>query len=152
MNKPMPKPATYTAADLARHARLATAAIGKPPAPTKGTCENCGAPTPACIPAANYCAAGVGCRAEGWVDEPPAPITTKDGLLWQNGAVIALPRADAVAREHGFTYAEQLVAHLEKQAPVEAEPDPEPTAAELARDEYEARGDHDFHCQHDLSE
>jgi hypothetical protein len=39
-------------------------------------------------------------------------ITAKDGLLWRNGRIIELPEADLVAREHGFTYAEQFVKHL----------------------------------------
>lgn len=44
-------------------------------------------------------------------------ITTKNGLLWRDGEVIPLPRADAVAREHGFQYAEQLVKALESKTP-----------------------------------
>lgn len=41
-------------------------------------------------------------------------ITTKGGLLWEGGRVIDLPRADQVAREHGFEYAERMVKSLEK--------------------------------------
>jgi len=41
-----------------------------------------------------------------------AEVTSKDGLLWRNGAIIELPEADRVARQHGFDNAEQLVRHL----------------------------------------
>ena len=39
-------------------------------------------------------------------------LTAKDGLLWLNGEVVDLPFADALAREHGYQYAEQLVKAL----------------------------------------
>lgn len=42
------------------------------------------------------------------------PITARDGLLWQGKRQIGLPEADAVANEHGFHCAEQLVRHLSK--------------------------------------
>ncbi len=39
-------------------------------------------------------------------------ITTKNGLLYRDGKMIGLPEADRVAREHGYSYAEQLVRAL----------------------------------------
>ncbi len=40
-------------------------------------------------------------------------ITTKNGLLYRDGKMIDLPEADKVAREHGYSFAEQLVKALE---------------------------------------
>jgi len=44
----------------------------------------------------------------------PDNITTKNGLLWEDGELIKLPEADEVARKYGFVYAEQMVKALEE--------------------------------------
>lgn len=53
-----------------------------------------------------------GNKANELTSEQRDGITAKDGLLWRNGKIIDLPEADAMARKHGFMYAEQLVKHL----------------------------------------
>lgn len=40
-------------------------------------------------------------------------ITTKDGLLWEDGKIIELPLADWIAQAKGFDNAERYVKHLE---------------------------------------
>lgn len=42
-----------------------------------------------------------------------SPITTQDGVLYCDGLVLPVQAADALARRHGFVYAEQLVHALE---------------------------------------
>lgn len=44
----------------------------------------------------------------------PATITTKNGLLYDENGMIFLPRADDVAREYGFVYAEHMVEALKE--------------------------------------
>ena len=44
----------------------------------------------------------------------PAGITTEHGLLYQDGKMVGLPRADALARQNGFLYAERFVKYLEE--------------------------------------
>lgn len=41
-------------------------------------------------------------------------VTARDGLLWQDGKMIDLPMADAIARQCGCLYAERLVKVLER--------------------------------------
>lgn len=45
----------------------------------------------------------------------PASITTKHGLLYQDGNEVRLPMADAVAAEYGYMCVERMVDWLEKQ-------------------------------------
>ncbi len=52
-----------------------------------------------------------GVRAKQALDDG---ITTDKGLLWQDGKVIDLPRADSVAYHYKFHCAEALVRALEK--------------------------------------
>ena len=50
--------------------------------------------------------------------EPRTPVAVREGvgLLYdEDDHIIELPRADEVAREYGFVYAEQLVKHLHEQ-------------------------------------
>lgn len=42
-------------------------------------------------------------------------LTTKNGLVYQDGEPLGCSGADAEARKHGFAYAEQLVAALKKE-------------------------------------
>lgn len=49
------------------------------------------------------------------VESVKGAITTKRGLLWRRGKIVPLPEADEIAHDLGFTCAEQLVRHLEKQ-------------------------------------
>ena len=44
-----------------------------------------------------------------------APITTKNGVLYQNGKVLGPVSADRIARSKGFVYAEQLVKAMENE-------------------------------------
>ena len=46
----------------------------------------------------------------------PDVITTKNGLLYRNGAVVFLPEADRLAVEHGYWCAEQFIAALTRGA------------------------------------
>lgn len=63
----------------------------------------------------------------GWMPKKKEPlaggigkITAKNGLLWQFGQVIPLPRADSIAIEAGFTYAERYVKALEKRSSIKS--------------------------------
>jgi hypothetical protein len=38
--------------------------------------------------------------------------TAKGGLLWEDGRIVPLPRADTVARYYGYLYVERLVKAL----------------------------------------
>lgn len=40
--------------------------------------------------------------------------SAKDGLIFKNGAAVQLPRADQIARDYGFQYAEEMVRELQK--------------------------------------
>jgi hypothetical protein len=42
-------------------------------------------------------------------------ITTKNGLLYQNGKEVGLPMADKIANEYGYVYIERFVNVLELQ-------------------------------------
>jgi len=39
-------------------------------------------------------------------------VSSKDGLLWVQDAMVPLPHADALARVYGFVWAEDLVRAL----------------------------------------
>lgn len=57
----------------------------------------------------------------GGIEVEPG-LTAKDGLLYMNGAMIALPAADLMARKYGYAYAEQLAHDLEGIRPQEHGP------------------------------
>ena len=50
-------------------------------------------------------------------ERPDSEITARDGLLWRGGEFLQTPEADAVAREHGYMWAEQMVKDLQVTSP-----------------------------------